>query len=189
MIEESCAPTGLHLTSVMERWNRKDNSTDRRAKGRLQKSINLHVGCLADLNPFPMLGSDEGCKLLRRIGLRLAGEIGDGRLDFWNHQAFVEYGVELFDDRNRGAGRSDQTVEGVCLAIRNAYLPIVGMSGSKSVRFFVCASRARNLPSLINVLKIPVPSKVAWTARLSTPVPDSHHSGRKHRSIERRFAT
>jgi hypothetical protein len=30
-------------------------------------SIYLHVGSVADLDPFPILSSDEGCKLVGRI--------------------------------------------------------------------------------------------------------------------------
>jgi hypothetical protein len=81
-------------------------------------SIYLHVGSVADHDPFPILSSNKGCKLHGRIRFRFAGEIPYHRLNIRGHEPIVDDRADLFHDRFRGAGGSCKPVEGVGLSIR-----------------------------------------------------------------------
>src|SRR5262245_26175982 len=76
----------------------------RQCKG--PRSIDLHIGGLADSGPFLNLRRDESPKLARRAWISHRAKPCDGGLNLFSTQAFVDRGVEPVDDRGgRARGR------------------------------------------------------------------------------------
>src|SRR5262249_48519447 len=91
-----------------------------RRYGVWNRSVHMHVGALGNSGPFALFRSDEGAELRRRPWLRDGAEIADVGLHLGRAQALVDRRVKQGDDRLRGAGGSDDAVEGGDLVVGNA---------------------------------------------------------------------